>query len=102
MKKVFIILLVSCLSNYSSAQETNEKVKDIGYGIASENMLLSLDACIQEAEQQGIYRSCTTAKNYYLNIRHYMSNMDLSKMDVSSRIRIEKRLAIIESLQLGK
>lgn len=98
MKYVLTIVLLFP-SILLGADEQNE-YSDLALGLASEELLVNLHNCLKTAEQQGKYEACNTARNYYVNLKHLMKDRDLSKMDTTRRIRIEKRLAIIESLQV--
>jgi len=99
-KTILSTILFLLISTCAIGQNKSNTVTDLALGLASEELFINLHACIKEAEQEGKYDACETTKNYYINIKHHMNNKDLSEMDAGRKIRIEKRLAIIEALQI--
>lgn len=98
-KASILTLLLSVPSGVLS-QENSGEVSDLLLGLYSEDMLLYLTDCLKQGEREGKYEACESARKTYVFIKNHMSNRDTSKMDAARRIRIEKRLAIVESLQV--
>jgi hypothetical protein len=100
MKSIVLGLGLLLIPILSSAEDAIDEISDLALGLASEDLMLNLQYCLDTAEKEGTYAACEQAKTYYINLKYYMANRDLSKMDVGRRIRIEKRLAIVDSLQV--
>ncbi len=98
--KAIVLALLLCVSANALSQENTGKVNDLVLGLHSEDMLLYLNDCLKQGEREGKYEACDKARNIYVLIKNQMSKSDTSKMDPARRIRIEKRMAIVESLQL--
>lgn len=98
--KAIVLALLFCVSATARGQENSHEVNDRALGLYSEDMLLYLNDCLKQGEREGKYEACDKARNIYVLIKNQMSKTDTSKMDPARRIRIEKRLAIVESLQL--
>lgn len=98
--KVLILTLLLSAPSGAFSQENSGEVSDLLLGMYSEDILLYLNDCLSQGEREGKYEACESARKTYVLIKNQMSNRDISKMDPARRIRIEKRLAIVESLQL--